>query len=454
LRQLEIVERLEVRDGRGAQVFVCRRNGEVTEYVAKVYDPLYYGFVDLLQSDLPRDVTYFADGDYTREVAAYAFLEQHGVRNPEVPAYHGSWTFDLPTHVQDTNSRTAAHTRPVRMLLIEYIDGKALFEMNPAKTPTHYRLKVLSQMMETETRLRHLGLSHNDFSPNSVLVCGYDTFRSGPTRVCLFDFHDAVITECLEDVAKSGVVRKKTALPLSPADLWWDRLDITFKEWMPDGWDKSAWHRWLLDKYSGSETFELPQRTLHDDENEAMSVANIDASDDSTPYARPVSPGIGGIRGSPGNAPMDESLLKGTEPEPLLGHLSIGVADYTTAKHFYSALKCLGMDLVYDSEANGPSCRTRTLGYGQHEVNELLNIFEYGDEARPPGRGCHIAFNAPSRHAVDEFHRDALACGGTCDGEPGLRLEYSPHYYAAFVISPDGWRLEAVYQKPVSEGDL
>ncbi|KAH8903039.1 Glyoxalase/Bleomycin resistance protein/Dihydroxybiphenyl dioxygenase [Coniochaeta sp. PMI_546] len=153
----------------------------------------------------------------------------------------------------------------------------------------------------------------------------------------------------------------------------------------------------------------------------------------------------------------DEQWL-GTEKEParskqdtqpprarsLLGHISIGVKDYDRAKIFYSALKPLGLKLVYDSEADGPSSRIRTLGYGPDETQELLNIFEYGDEAHAPGRGCHVAFNAPTRQAVDDFHQHALAFGGTCDGKPGVRSRYGPHYYAAFVISPDGWRLEAV----------
>jgi catechol 2,3-dioxygenase-like lactoylglutathione lyase family enzyme len=67
-------------------------------------------------------------------------------------------------------------------------------------------------------------------------------------------------------------------------------------------------------------------------------------------------------------------------------------------------------------------------------------------DGAPPGPGFHLAFNAASPDAVDRFHAPALAAGGTCNGPPGLRPRYSPAYYAAFVIDPDGYRLEAVHQ--------
>jgi len=58
----------------------------------------------------------------------------------------------------------------------------------------------------------------------------------------------------------------------------------------------------------------------------------------------------------------------------------------------------------------------------------------------------HLAFNAPSREAVDAFHAAAVQAGGTDCGAPGLRPHYSATYYAAFVIDLDGYKLEAVHQ--------
>jgi catechol 2,3-dioxygenase-like lactoylglutathione lyase family enzyme len=64
--------------------------------------------------------------------------------------------------------------------------------------------------------------------------------------------------------------------------------------------------------------------------------------------------------------------------------------------------------------------------------------------------GAHICFRAPDRAAVDAFHTAALACGGRDDGAPGLRPNYHAHYYGAFVLDPDGHRIEAVCHAPTS----
>lgn len=56
----------------------------------------------------------------------------------------------------------------------------------------------------------------------------------------------------------------------------------------------------------------------------------------------------------------------------------------------------------------------------------------------------HVAFLAESRAAVDAFHEAAVAAGGRDNGAPGLRPRYAEHYYAAFVLDPDGHNIEAV----------
>ena len=84
--------------------------------------------------------------------------------------------------------------------------------------------------------------------------------------------------------------------------------------------------------------------------------------------------------------------------------------------------------------------------YGRRGKGDLLAIFARPGKARAPGPGFHLAFNAPDRQSVDAFHAAAVKAGGTDDGAPGLREKYSPTYYAAFVIDPDGHKLEAVHQ--------
>jgi catechol 2,3-dioxygenase-like lactoylglutathione lyase family enzyme len=122
----------------------------------------------------------------------------------------------------------------------------------------------------------------------------------------------------------------------------------------------------------------------------------------------------------------------------VLGHLSFGVADLERSGRFYDAVFA---PLGWPRDWTEP----KGIGYGIEGQGELA-LFLKGVDARPPGPGFHLAFNAPSRTAVDAFHVAALANGGRDDGAPGLRPHYSPTYYAAFVIDPDGYKLEAVHQ--------
>ena len=69
-------------------------------------------------------------------------------------------------------------------------------------------------------------------------------------------------------------------------------------------------------------------------------------------------------------------------------------------------------------------------------------------EVKTPIPGAHLCFRAPGRLAVDAFYTAALAAGGCDDGAPGLRPQYHADYYCAFVLDPDGHRIEAVCHAP------
>ncbi len=68
-------------------------------------------------------------------------------------------------------------------------------------------------------------------------------------------------------------------------------------------------------------------------------------------------------------------------------------------------------------------------------------------EVKKAGGGVHVAFVAKDRKAVDAFHAAALKAGAKDNGKPGLREDYAPTYYAAFVIDADGNNVEAVCMK-------
>jgi catechol 2,3-dioxygenase-like lactoylglutathione lyase family enzyme len=124
----------------------------------------------------------------------------------------------------------------------------------------------------------------------------------------------------------------------------------------------------------------------------------------------------------------------------MIDHVSIGVRDTAAAKRFYdAALKPLGYACLSDSPGS--------LGYGSDSVVLWVNEAERPVPADEKS-GLHFCFMAPTRETVQAFHRAALASGGHDNGKPGLRADYGPDYYAAFVVDPDGYRLEAYCSKP------
>jgi len=126
----------------------------------------------------------------------------------------------------------------------------------------------------------------------------------------------------------------------------------------------------------------------------------------------------------------------------MLHHISIGVRDLDLAGRFYdAALGALGFRRVFEDET--------AIGYGLIEGEDLLCL-KLRENAQPPGDGFHLAFAAPSRMAVQAFHRAALKVGGRDNGPPGLRPDYGEHYYGAFLIDPDGHRIEATINGPES----
>ncbi|HRK63487.1 MAG TPA: VOC family protein [Terricaulis sp.] len=130
----------------------------------------------------------------------------------------------------------------------------------------------------------------------------------------------------------------------------------------------------------------------------------------------------------------------------MIDHVSIGVANMTRAKAFYdAALAPLGMAPVYPVEISG-----RLVGVGYGVPNKPSFWVQMPVNGQPPsqGNGTHIAFRAETRAAVDAFYLAALAQGGVEDGPPGLREDYHPDYYAAFVRDAEGNKIEAVCHAP------
>jgi catechol 2,3-dioxygenase-like lactoylglutathione lyase family enzyme len=123
----------------------------------------------------------------------------------------------------------------------------------------------------------------------------------------------------------------------------------------------------------------------------------------------------------------------------MLDHVSIAVGDLARAAVFYdSVMGALGYPCVYRFDY--------AVGYGvrntaDDDSHSYLKIVQSDD---PIGGVRHWALRARNRESVVRFYEAALRSGGADDGAPGLRRDFHPSYFAAFVLDPDGNRIEAV----------
>jgi catechol 2,3-dioxygenase-like lactoylglutathione lyase family enzyme len=121
----------------------------------------------------------------------------------------------------------------------------------------------------------------------------------------------------------------------------------------------------------------------------------------------------------------------------MFDHISIGVRDIARAKAFYDpTLEAIG----YRRLSTGDD----SLGYGKQAAGFWVNLTD-SPVPEDPKSGLHVCFAAPDRESVARFHAAALGAGGRDNGKPGIRADYGPDYFAAFVIDPDGYRLEALH---------
>jgi catechol 2,3-dioxygenase-like lactoylglutathione lyase family enzyme len=119
-----------------------------------------------------------------------------------------------------------------------------------------------------------------------------------------------------------------------------------------------------------------------------------------------------------------------------LDHIGLTVSDLDAAKAFYSAaLKPLGISVLMEFPG------AAGLGADGKPFFWLAG----GGKMTPH---VHVAFTAASRAEVDAFHKAAIAAGAKDNGPPGIRADYHPNYYGAFVLDADGHNVEAVCHKP------
>ena len=120
----------------------------------------------------------------------------------------------------------------------------------------------------------------------------------------------------------------------------------------------------------------------------------------------------------------------------MIDHISVGVSDLERSAKFYEAtLAALGLTRLVT--------RPRTIGFGKAYPEFWINLRE-GMPPVAPESGVHICLRAKTTAEVDAFHAAALATGGASESVPDIRPHDRVRYYAAFVVDPDGNRIEAV----------
>lgn len=277
--QLTINTPISVGSARGAQVITClvtprgEAAGEPFQAVAKIYDALYYRFSKSLANE-PRNVATQADEDYSREAAAYEYLQETGQTGFFAPAYYGSWTFDLPI-----TSRAKTQMRPVRLILIERLEGTtirgSLLQNGPRGTgkdafhyPEEYRLEVLAMVMDGYVRQLHSGIDQLDLAGRNVMLApkggsAEPADQGGPVvsglplpRVVLIDYNTAIVYR----LTKNGrPPHMDWPRPCNPMLYFWDEPMNDFGGWVPHEWHDNPkfMQEWLRKRFGTEEKRKL-----------------------------------------------------------------------------------------------------------------------------------------------------------------------------------------------------
>jgi catechol 2,3-dioxygenase-like lactoylglutathione lyase family enzyme len=121
----------------------------------------------------------------------------------------------------------------------------------------------------------------------------------------------------------------------------------------------------------------------------------------------------------------------------MIDHTGVNVSDLEESRRFYAAaLAPLGYELLHEFHGT-------VAGFGEQGKPDFWIA-----QGEPDTPRVHVAFRADNRQKVDAFYEAALGAGGRDNGAPGLRPQYHPDYYGAFVLDPDGHNVEAVCHSP------
>jgi hypothetical protein len=139
---------------------------------------MYYDFHVPDGPGLTNDVAKRADSEHSIETAAYTELHQSSVEGSAVPTYYGSWTL-IGLHQVDSE----LVNREVRLILIEYLPGVCMLDLNPDDLSEAERLNIMRKVIEADYDVRYAGVRHGDLSSRNIILSSTLTLSDPDLRV-------------------------------------------------------------------------------------------------------------------------------------------------------------------------------------------------------------------------------------------------------------------------------
>lgn len=124
----------------------------------------------------------------------------------------------------------------------------------------------------------------------------------------------------------------------------------------------------------------------------------------------------------------------------MISYVTIGTDDVQTSAKFWEVvLAPLGYKKFWEGAGVGFA-----IDGDSNKPGSVWVMNPYNKQKAVPSNGTMIGFNAPTKESVDEFHANAIANGGTCEGPPGVREDYGPNFYVAYIRGIDGNKVSAL----------
>lgn len=158
--------------------------------VAKIYDPLYYNDDD---EAYDQYALLAAHGDDSQEAAAYKQLQTSPATKEATSAFHGTRSIKLPALVR-AQCRRKTHTRVVSMILVTYLQGQCLQDVDPHGIFKRIRSRIQKKMIHAEANAFDAGVRHCDCHPRNVILLGH-TDESANLKVKIIDFNVSGVLE-------------------------------------------------------------------------------------------------------------------------------------------------------------------------------------------------------------------------------------------------------------------